>query len=102
MVPTEADTNDPHNCIVKRSAFRKTSRMFSSYQDVRLTEKAISNELDRLASKAVVGDVKLEKRVEALERRVKELEEQLLEKHNQIMILKRQVDKLNELAKSEN
>ena len=100
MVPTEAATDEPHKCIVDSSVFRKTSRMFSSYTDVRLTEKAISNELDRLASKSVVGDAKLEKRVEALEKRVKELEDQLLEKHDEIMMLKRQVEKLNQLVNS--
>lgn len=65
-----------------------------------MTEKAISSELDRIASKSVISDAKLEKRVKVLEKRVKELEEQLLEKHNDIMMLKRQVDKLNQLAKS--
>jgi phage shock protein A len=74
--------------------------MFVSSSRISAAEKAISNELDRLASRTVVSDAKLEKRVEALEKRVKELEDQLLEKHNEIMMLKRQVGKLNDLINS--
>lgn len=100
FAPTNADSDEPHNCIVNSSTFRKTASVFSTAGHMRATEKAISNELDRLASKAVVSDVKLEKRIEALEKRVKELEDQLLEKHDQIMILKRQVERLNILVDS--
>lgn len=100
FVPTDATTNMPHKCIVDTSVFKKTSRSYESYGHVRLTEKAISNELDRIASKAVVGDAKLEIRVSKLETRVKELEEQLLEKHNEIMVLKLEVKLLQEAVKN--